>query len=119
MALGSQGEAVAAAYLATRGYQIVSRNYRCPQGEIDIVAVDADTVVFVEVKSRGSDDAADPEINVDGNKRRRLARAARHYVARKRLHECPCRFDVVAVVLPPDGEPQLEHFEDAFSATGA
>lgn len=118
MALGARGEAVAAEFLATRGYRVVSRNFRCPQGEIDIVAVDDDTVVFVEVKSRRSDDAADPEINVHQRKRRRLVRAARAYVGRKGLEECPCRFDVIAVVLPEAGPPRIEHFEDAFAADG-
>jgi putative endonuclease len=118
MSLGPRGEAVAAEFLTARGYRVVSRNFRCPQGEIDIIAVDGDTVVFVEVKSRRSGQAADPETNVDRRKRRRLVRAALVYAGRKGLDDCPCRFDVIAIVLPEKDEPQIEHFEDAFPAEG-
>lgn len=114
MKLGPRGEQMAADYLTQRGYRVVARNYRCPVGEIDLVAIDDDTVVFVEVKTRSSDEAADPEIAVHPEKRRRLTRAGKHFVARHRLHEKPCRFDVVAIVDRGTGSPQIEHFEDAF-----
>jgi putative endonuclease len=118
MALGPRGESIAAAYLASRGYRVVARNYRCARGEIDLIAVDGDMIVFVEVKSRRSDEAADPEINVHRAKQRRLIAAARYYVGTKGLADCPCRFDVVAIVLPDSSEPRIEHFEDAFPAEG-
>jgi putative endonuclease len=118
MALGARGETVAAEFLTARGYRIVSRNFRCPQGEIDIVAVDHDTLVFVEVKTRRSDVAADPEVNVHRQKRRRMVRAASAYVGRKGLEDYPLRFDVMAIVLAEAGEPRIEHFEDAFPAEG-
>ncbi len=114
MKLGPRGEQMAADYLTRRGYRVVARNYRCRGGEIDLVAVDDDIVVFVEVKTRASDDAANPEVAVHLEKRRRLTRAGRHFVARHRLHEKPCRFDVLAIVDRGTGTPQIEHFEDAF-----
>lgn len=117
MTLGARGEKIAAAFLKDRGFRIVARNYRCPLGEVDIVAVDEDTIVFVEVKSRSSADAADPEVSVHHEKRRRITRAAKYFVSRKSVHDQPCRFDVVAVVLPERGEPEIEHFKDAFGLT--
>lgn len=113
--LGRRGEAAAAKFLKRLGYRIAARNYRCPVGEIDIVAVDGDTIVFVEVKSRSSADAADPENTVRGTKRRRLTRAAKHFLTRKGVGDPPCRFDVVAIVWPETGAAEVEHFIDAFS----
>jgi putative endonuclease len=117
MTLGAQGEELAAAFLKGQGYRIVARNYRCPSGEIDIVALDGDTIAFVEVKSRSSDEAADPEVAVHYHKRKQITRAAKYFISHKASHDQPCRFDVVAVVLPPGGEPQIEHFADAFGPT--
>ena len=114
MTLGRAGEKAAAAFLKRSGWRIVARNYTCPQGELDLVGLDGDTIVFVEVKSRRSDASADPEINVTYHKQRRLTRAARHYLMEKGAQDRPCRFDVVAVVLPDQGEAAIEHFVDAF-----
>ena len=117
MTLGAQGEELAAAFLKKQGFRIVARNYRCPSGEIDIIAIDGDTIVFVEVKSRSSDVAADPEVAVHHYKRRQVTRAAKYFITHKSMHHQPCRFDVVAVVLPAGGEPKIEHFVDAFGPT--
>jgi putative endonuclease len=113
--LGRRGEAAAATYLKDLGYRIAARNYRCPVGEVDVIALDGGTIVFVEVKSRTSADAADPEITVHEQKRRRLTRVARYFLSRKPGLDPPCRFDVVAVVLPETGPAEVEHFIDAFS----
>jgi putative endonuclease len=112
--LGTRGERIAASYLKRQGCRIITRNYTCPVGEIDLVALHDDTIVFVEVKTRSSDEAADPEIAVGHRKRRRLTRAAKHYLVRKAAEDAPCRFDVIAIVLPQSGDPQIEHFVDAF-----
>ena len=85
-----------------------------PVGELDLVMRDRDTVVFVEVKTRGDRKFAEPEDAVTREKRRKLTRAARWYLEQARCAERPCRFDVVSIVLPKDGEPQLRHFLDAF-----
>ncbi len=95
-ALAAWGEDAAVRHLEASGYRIVCRNYRCRLGELDIVAWDGPTLVFVEVKTRRGAGAC-PEEAVDGWKRARLARIARHYLASRGLGEVDCRFDVVAV----------------------
>ena len=117
MNLGAAGEKAAAKYLRRRGYRIVARNYRCRGGEIDLIALDADTIVFVEVKTRREDLAADPEVNVAYHKQKRITRAARYYLMEKGAQDRPGRFDVVAVVWPEAGKPSVEHFIDAFGPT--
>ena len=114
MNLGAAGEKAAARHLEQSGYRIVARNYRCPAGELDLVAIDEDTIVFVEVKTRRSDQAADPEVNVTHAKQCQITRAAKYYLMVKSAQEHPARFDVVAVVLPDRGRPAVEHFVDAF-----
>ena len=115
MKLGALGEKAAARHLQRLGYRVVARNYRCPAGELDLIAVDEGSIVFVEVKTRRSADAADPEVNVTSAKRRQLTRAARYYLMHKSAQDHPARFDVVAVVLPESGKPLIEHFVDAFA----
>jgi putative endonuclease len=117
--LGARGEAAAARFLQRRGYQIVGRGERDALGELDLVAVDARTVVFVEVKTRSSGDAGHPAEAVDDRKQRRLTRLALAYLKRHGLLEYPARFDVVAVTWPDDAAaPTIEHFQNAFAATG-
>lgn len=94
--LAAWGEEAAARHLEAAGYRIVCRNYRCRLGELDIVAWDGPTLVFVEVKTRRGRGAC-PEEAVDGWKRARLARLARHFLASCGLGDVDCRFDVVAV----------------------
>jgi putative endonuclease len=114
--LGPTGERIAAKYLRRHGHRILMRNYRCPAGEIDLVAAQGDTLVFVEVKTRSSDDLAMPEDAVDAAKRRQILRAARYFLAQMKAQHLPIRFDVVAIVLPPRGAPQIEHFIAAFAS---
>ena len=108
--LGDAAESRAAAYLANLGYAIIERNFRCRMDEIDIVARDGETVVFVEVRSRSSVAFGLPQETVVFAKRRKLRLAAQLY-AQARALDCPMRFDVVA-----EGPSGLEHFEDAFGA---
>ncbi len=117
--LGVRGEAAAARFLKRRGYKIVARGDRLKPGEIDLVAVDRQTVVFVEVKTRESAEAGQPAEAVDAAKQRRLTRAAVAYLKRHGLLECPARFDVVAVTWPAgQRRPAIEHFVNAFEAAG-
>ena len=117
--LGRRGEDAAARLLRRRGYVIVARGHRDNIGEIDLVAVDGRTVVFVEVKTRTSHDAGHPADAVDEAKQRRLTRVALSYMKRHGLLECAARFDVVAVTWPEGrGKPMVEHFESAFEAVG-
>jgi putative endonuclease len=113
--LGIRGENVAARFLRNRGYNILDRNYRCALGEIDIIARDGKTLVFVEVKTRTSDGPT-PEEQVNATKQHQLTKAARFYLSRFGSQP-PARFDVVAVVWPTGHEAQIRHTLNAFEAT--
>ena len=95
---GSVYESLAAGWLEDRGLTITGRNYRCKMGEIDLVALDGTTLVFVEVRARSRSRFATAAASVDHRKRHRLLRAAQHYL---RCHPqaavMPCRFDVIAI----------------------
>ncbi len=115
-ALGERGENVAAKYLRNQGYRIITRNYRCELGEVDIIARDGKTLVFVEVKTREEDDPR-PEEQVHSVKQHQLTKAARTYLTRYGTPQPPARFDVIAIVWPPGRPPQIRHHTDAFEAT--
>lgn len=115
-AMGDRGENLAARYLRNRGYKIISRNFRVEAGEIDIVARDGRTIVFVEVKTRAYDDPA-PEDQVDATKQHQLTKAGKVYLSRYGHPQPPARFDVVAIVWPQGREPILRHTPHAFEAT--
>lgn len=118
--LGEQGEDVAARYLRRRGFTIVSRRNRNRRGELDLVAVEDRTVVFVEVKTRRSNAAGDPADAVDWRKQRKLTRSALVFLKAHGLLEQKARFDVVAVKWPKDARrPEIEHIRDAFEAVDA
>ncbi|MFZ5830683.1 MAG: YraN family protein [Planctomycetota bacterium] len=115
--LGQRGEALAARYLLRKGYRIVIRGSRMPGGEIDLVALDGRTIVFVEVKTRTSADHGHPAEAVDDEKQRRLTRLALRLLKRHGLLDHPARFDVVAVTWPENRRrPTIEHFINAFPA---
>lgn len=113
--LGRQGEDLAAALLTARGCRIADRNYRCALGELDLVAWEADTLVFVEVKTRRSALYGTSAEAVSRSKQARLLRLADWYLQDRRLGQPPCRFDVVAVDASQD-PPSLEWVQGAFSA---
>jgi putative endonuclease len=118
--LGPRGEALAARHLKRLGYKIVARGARGQLGELDLVAVDGRTVVFVEVKTRESHDGGHPAEAVDADKQRRLTRLAVGFLKRHDLLESASRFDVVAVTWPAGGRrPLVEHIRDAFEASGS
>lgn len=112
--LGTRGERAAARAIKHLGYRVVARNFRCPAGEIDLIAVDGDAVVFIEVKTRRSAEVAFPEANVTPTKKRKLSQVARYYLAAKGIQDRPCRFDVVSVVWNEGKKPSIEHFINAF-----
>ncbi|HEX4129780.1 MAG TPA: YraN family protein [Pirellulales bacterium] len=117
--LGARGEDAAARYLRGHGYRILARGKRSRMGEIDIVARDGRTLVFVEVKTRTDRAHGHPVEMVHVDKQRRLTRLALGYMKRYRLLEQPARFDIVAITWPADApQPQIEHFKHAFEATG-
>jgi putative endonuclease len=95
--LGRRGERAAEKYLRRSGYRIVARNFRAAGAEIDIVAMEGETLVFVEVKTRRSRDAGAPEEAVDERKQKQIRRAAEMFAARYRAEDVTMRFDIVAV----------------------
>jgi len=114
--LGDAGERVAARYLRRQGMRVITRGFRTARGEIDLIAREGDTLVFVEVKTRRRGQPAEA---VSPEKQRRLTLTALQFLRRFRLLECPCRFDVVAVVWPDDSRPpSIEHFRNAFEPPG-
>lgn len=116
--LGATGEDLAYWYLREHGFTMVARNYSRPGvgGEVDLIGWDAGILVFVEVKTRSSDEVRKGEDAVNVQKRRHLVAAAGDY--RRRAHvEAPYRFDVVAVYPQPGTAPRVEHLRDAFSET--
>ena len=118
--LGDRGEDAAAKFLKRQGFHILARGLDSPLGELDIVAVDGRTVVFVEVKTRRSDDAGRPSEAIDPRKEQRMTQAALAYLKSNRLLNYSARFDVVAITWPENArKPAIEHFKNAFSAVGA
>ncbi len=116
--LGARGEKLAAERLQAEGYEILARNYRCDYGELDIIALDGHVLVFVEVKTRESEEAGSPLEAVTPRKQRQIARAALYFAVETRRDEMEMRFDVVGVEFAEDGEPRLEIVQDAFVADG-
>lgn len=116
--LGLDGEQHAEAYLRRQGCKTLLRRFATPVGELDLVMRDGDMIVFVEVKTLRSREFADPQDAVRADKQRKMARCARWLIEQRRWHNCPCRFDVVAVILPETGAPEIEHFPDAFQPAG-
>jgi putative endonuclease len=113
--LGLHGERLAEAFLKKRGLKTVARRFCTPVGEIDLVMRAAETIVFVEVKTQRDRSFTDPQSRVTPFKQRKLLKAAKWFLTRKGWTDKPCRFDVVAIVLPEGGEPEIEHFPDAFA----
>ena len=114
--LGKLGEDLACAELERLGYAILDRRYRTKFGEIDIVASDAGTTVFVEVKTRVGEQFGGGAEAITTWKQRRLTQMAVDYLARHRLHDRPCRFDVVAIDMD-DGRARIQVYAHAFEAS--
>ena len=112
-ALGLSGEDLACDALTRRGYAIVERRYRTRAGEIDIIARDDATLVFVEVKTRITDTFGGAAVAVTAWKQRRLRHLALDYISRHHLHDLPCRFDVVAIDFQ-EGAPVVTVYRGAF-----
>ncbi|MFE3797578.1 YraN family protein [Nocardia tengchongensis] len=114
LALGAQGENLAADYLRTAGLDIIARNWRCRFGELDVIAREGDITAFIEVKTRRNLTCGRPEEAVTFLKQQRIRALARHW-----LHEHPgpfqrVRFDVVSIILRPGRPPEILHLKAAF-----
>ncbi len=112
---GAEGEDIAAAFLRARGYTIVERNLRSPAGELDVVALDGRTIVFVEVRTRRGWAHGSALESVTAAKQRQVVRVAAFYLARHHLHAHPVRFDVVAIEVR-GWTVAVVHLVDAFRA---
>lgn len=117
--LGNRGEIEAARFLERLGYKILHRQWRERYGEIDLIALDRETIVFVEVKTRASHDSGHPTESITLSKQGRMTRTALAFLKRKRWLNRRARFDVVAIVWPGDGtSPTVQHYINAFESTG-
>jgi putative endonuclease len=112
-ALGKEGERLALKRLKKLGYKAVETNYRCPLGEIDIIAKDGNTLVFIEIKTRRERSIAQAKEAVNARKQRQLSKVALMYMKSRASLETKARFDVVAVHLGT-GTPEIEVIRDAF-----
>ena len=121
-ALGNRGETAACRCLKKAGMKILARNYRCPGGEIDIIALDpstrrtsqAETIVFVEVKTRATETPAGPASAIDAHKRKQVVHAAQYYLRHHPAKGYLTRYDAVAVIIPPGQKPTVRHIPNAF-----
>ena len=111
--LGREGEGIAERYLKKQGFTLLERNYRCPLGELDLIALDRKVLVFVEVKTRTSDSSGSPLESVDRRKQRQIIKTALYFLSQKRLHDRDARFDVVGISYV-GGKPVVEHIRNAF-----
>ena len=110
--LGIEGEEAAVRFLKKKGYRIISRNYKSPAGEMDIIAEDGDTLVFVEVKTRTDDSFGHPFEAVTHRKQEKLRKVALSYLKHSR-REAPSRFDVLSIEMN-GAKHTIEHIKDAF-----
>ena len=111
--LGSKGEDIAVEFLRHKGFRILEKNYKTFVGEIDIIALDGETVVFIEVKTRANDSFGYPFEAVHSKKRLKLRNLALLYM-KKQGKEIPIRFDVLSIMCASNGHKQIEHIVDAF-----
>ncbi len=112
--LGKRGEDLAADYLAGTGLVLLSRNWRCRDGEVDLIATDGERLVICEVKTRSGTGYGEPSEAVTPAKAARIRRVAAQWLRTYRVGWCEIRFDIVAVMCPPDGPMTVEHLQGAF-----
>lgn len=111
---GREGEEMAVRLLRNKGFSIVERNYRFGKGELDIVARDGETLVFVEVKYRQNMEYGEPEYSITPQKIQQIKKVARCYLFEKHIDEVACRFDVVTILEEEQGSPVINYYKDAF-----
>ena len=115
---GNKGEKIAADFLKKNGYRIIDKNFRCPLGEIDIVAREKSTIVFVEVKTRKSSELGYPEQAVGIKKQKKMSRLALWFMQKKKIIDAGARFDVVAITMLSSGN-EIKLFKNAFDYIGS
>ena len=111
---GDSGEELACKFLEEKGFQILKRNWRYSHGEIDIIAKDKDSLVFIEVKTRRNLEYGPPELAVTKSKQRQIRKMAEAYLYINEITNQDCRIDVVAILMLDRDTPQINHIENAF-----
>ena len=111
---GNYGEDLACKFLEEHGYKIIERNYFYGHGEIDIIAEEADDLVFVEVKYRTSLEFGPPELSVSRGKQKLIKRSAEAYLYEREIKDRPCRIDVIAILHLKDQKPEINQIKNAF-----
>ncbi len=112
--LGEYGEEIAITYLEGQKYAVIVRNYRCKCGELDIIAKEDKTLVFIEVKTRRNVAYGPPQFSVTQFKQRQISKAALVYMAANKLGDVNARFDVIAIYLRDHEKPRINHIKNAF-----
>lgn len=112
--LGRRGEDLAIAYLNGQGLVVLDRNWRCREGELDLILTDGSIVVVCEVKTRAGTGFGAPAEAVDGRKARRIRRLTHLWLSTFRVPWCELRFDILAITWPPHTTPRINHIKDAF-----
>ncbi|MGH4011298.1 MAG: YraN family protein [Pseudonocardiaceae bacterium] len=112
--LGRRGEDLAAEYLTDAGLVVLSRNWRCRDGELDLVATDGERLVVCEVKTRSGTGYGEPSEGVTQAKAARIKRVTAAWLRAYRVGWCEIRFDVLAVLCPQDGPVTVEHLQGVF-----
>ncbi|RPH40064.1 MAG: YraN family protein [Desulfobulbaceae bacterium] len=112
--LGRKGEELAASFLQQRNFTLLARNYRGRTGEIDIIAREGKTTVFIEVKTRQKGASYFPAEAVTVRKQRQISRTAQEFILQHKIQNQPARFDVISVSLNQDGTPEIDHIANAF-----
>ena len=116
---GEKGEQIAVNFLRRLGYQIAQQNYRCRQGEIDIIAKDGATLVFIEVKTKAQAAFGAPQAMVTPTKQKTITQVAMRYVQQHHFLNTALRFDVIGITFLSNGRTEVEHFPAAFTPSGA
>lgn len=112
--LGQKGEKQAVRHLKLKGYKVITTNYRCQYGEIDIIARDADTLIFIEVKTRKTTAFGGPSAAVDHRKQKQISKVAHHYLITHHNDDVDARFDVISILSPDGKASEIEHITNAF-----
>ena len=108
---GREGENLAKVYLEKKGYKFLDRNFKRIHGEVDLIMMDGDVIVFVEVKTRTTRSSESPIESISEQKLNHVRRAAEHYLYEKQIEDRYCRFDAIGVQIIA-GQPHIEHLED-------
>lgn len=111
---GKKGEELACRFITEKGFRIIERNFRFHKGEIDIIAKDNETLVFIEVKYRQNLEYGTPEEAITREKIRQLRNLAKAYLFERKISNVACRFDVIAILEVNKGKPSINHYFNAF-----